>query len=332
MPMLLAASVGGPYVASNAPQWVSDVKSGAAAASSAPTAAAGPAPASPIAPVSDPFAAPAAIASTPVAPTPAAATPPPPTPAQQQATAPPQGPGATLYPTQTPLEGTPTYGLAEVFNFNVTKDWVYQRWARKSTALAELDLFGIRVPLVTGTQLYDVAGSLTYFFGADGRVRRISFRGQTGDTSQLVALVTQRYGLQAQPTVVAGEQLFQLRNGDELISELHTQPSPILWSSSPHSSFRVELELQDPAAARPLASSTLAATLPANSAAASAPPTSPGATPVATSTPPTTAAAEAPTEKPAADAEKLGWKAFFPRSRMSKAQIENLDQGNLYQW
>ncbi len=93
---------------------------------------------------------------------------------------------------QTPLEGTPTYSLAEVLRLDVTKEWVYQRWARKSTALSELDLYGVRVPLVTGTKLHDLAGSLTFFFAPDGRVQRISFRGRTGDTTQLVELASQR--------------------------------------------------------------------------------------------------------------------------------------------
>ena len=56
----------------------------------------------------------------------------------------PQGPGATLYQTVTPIEGLPAMSLNEVFNMNVSKEWVYQRWARKSTALSELGMFGIR--------------------------------------------------------------------------------------------------------------------------------------------------------------------------------------------
>ncbi|NOZ41500.1 MAG: hypothetical protein GXP24_14925, partial [Planctomycetes bacterium] len=134
----------------------------------------------------------------------------------------PQGPGAALYPTVTPLEGLPAMSLNEVFNMNVSKEWVYQRWARKSTALSELGLFGIRVPLVTGTQLYDLAGSLTYFFGNDGKVKRISFHGTTGDTTPLVTLATQQYGLRQQSTPVAGDQLFQILRQQQVFSELRT--------------------------------------------------------------------------------------------------------------
>jgi hypothetical protein len=238
---------------------------------------------------------------------------------------PPQGPGATLFPTVTPLEGIPTYSIAEVLRMDVSKEWVYQRWPRKSTALAELDLFGVRVPLVTGTQLHDLAGSLTYYFGIDGRVKRVSFRGRTGDTTQLAALVHQRFGLQAQPTPIAGEQVLQYRNGDAVLSELRTRPAPVLWASTPHDSFTVELELQDPAAARPLQTPLTATT-----AAVPAPQAAPAPAGVQAATPPA-AAAPAPPAQAAEESEPLGWKAFFPRSRLPRAQVDQLDKGNLYQ-
>jgi hypothetical protein len=233
-----------------------------------------------------------------------------------------------LFPNRTPLEGIPTYSLGEVLRMDVSKEWVYQRWPRKSTALAELDLFGVRVPLVSGTQLYDIAGSLTYFFGADGRVKRISFRGRTGDTTQLAGLVHQRFGLVAQPTPIAGEQLLQVRRDEEVLSELRTRPAPVLWASSPHDSFTVELELQDPAAARPLKAPAIDSGGRAGEVPAAAKPQAAAA--------PANVTAAAPVEKaaPAAEAAKaepLGWKAFFPRSRLPSPQIRNLNQGNLYQ-
>jgi hypothetical protein len=210
---------------------------------------------------------------------------------------------------------------------DVSKEWVYQRWPRKSTALSELDLFGVRVPLVTGTQLHDLAGSLTYYFGGDGRVKRISFRGRTGDTTQLAAIVHQRFGLQAQPTPIAGEQLLQYRSGDDVLSELRTRPAPVLWASTPHDSFAVELELQEPTTARPLQSPLMNVPL-AGMPSAQAPAAAPvagqaGAPPAAVASTPPAPAAE--------QAEPLGWKAFFPRSRLPKQQVQNLDVSNLYQ-
>jgi hypothetical protein len=313
-PTLLVASVGLPYVATNAPEWSQQIR-GAATAATAPTdaAAIAPAAASPgMAPLTVP---PAAAASHSV-----------------MSPAPLQASGSAAFINRPPVEGMQAHSLSDVLRMDVSKEWVYQQWPRKSTALAELDLYGVRVPLVSGTQLYDIAGSLTYFFGPDGRVRRISFRGRTGDTTQLAGIVHQRFGLTAQPTVIAGEQLLQYRRDDEVLSELRTQPAPVLWANSPHESFTVELELQHPATAKPLAPRV---NLPAatNTAPAAAEPG--GAKPQAAGDAKTQAGGgakeTAAVKGEAAKAEEpLGWKAFFPRSRATTQQIRNLNQGNLY--
>jgi hypothetical protein len=311
-PLLLAASVGVPYVASNTMEWTQQLRSGPAPVTAPATAP----------PAEAAATQPAATATPPVA-LPAAAPP--------LTFPPPQGPGANLFPTAAPLEGMPTHSIADVLRFDVSRDWVYQQWPRKSTALAELDLYGVRVPLVTGTQLHDLAGSLTYYFGLDGRVKRLTFTGRTGDTTQLAAIAHQRFGLQALATPIAGEQLLQYRNGDDVISELRTRPAPVLWASTPHDSFAVELVLQDPATAKPLPPRI---DLPAEVAGTPSQPAtafgSPAAAPAPSAAPATNAAAPPP--PPAAEpAEPLGWKAFFPRSRLPKAQVNQLDKANLYQ-
>ena len=68
-------------------------------------------------------------------------------------------------------------GLDEVLSFDRSVEWVMQRWPRVSTGLTYLQLQGYRVPLVTGTGLSDVAGSLTYYFNAGQQVQRITLRG-----------------------------------------------------------------------------------------------------------------------------------------------------------
>ncbi len=235
----------------------------------------------------------------------------------------PQGPGAALYPTVTPLEGLPAMSLHEVFNLNVSKEWVYQRWARKSTALSELGLFGIRVPLVTGTQLHDLAGSLTYYFSNNGRVERISFHGTTGDTTQLVMLVAQQFGLQQQSTPVAGEQLYQILRKNQIYSELRTRPAAVLWASSPHDSFAVDLDLQRPDTTTPLPSRLLPLPVVKNP-----PPTPPRSTLTAAQQRRARDAERTAklTEKEKAAKAKDGWKVFFPRSRVPKKQVESLQR------
>jgi len=149
-----------------------------------------------------------------------------------------------------PLEGMPVYDLADVLRMDVTQSWVYSRWSRKSTALADLDLHGIRVPLVTGTEVDDLAGSLTYYFNAAGQVQRLSFRGRTGDTRKLVTLVVARFGFRRQPPRFPSEQLYQVRWNGKPISELRIRPAPIIWAHAPHASFEVTLELERPGSGR----------------------------------------------------------------------------------
>jgi hypothetical protein len=229
-----------------------------------------------------------------------------------------QGLGTAISPSSAPLEGMPSMSLHDVFRFDVSKEWVYQRWARKSTALAELGLFGIRVPLVTGTQMHDLAGSLTYYFGQNGYLQRISFTGRTGDTTQLVMLMSQRYGLRPQSTVVVGEQLLQERYEEHVFSELRTRPAPVLWANSPHDSYAVELELQRPGAKTPLPQRTLLGNSPLAEQVA--------ATEVASET----ASGEGAAEKPADKSPGEAWNSYSPRSRVPKEQVENLDRRNRF--
>ena len=207
--------------------------------------------------------------------------------------------------------------LGEVIRFDVTKNWVYRRWNRKSTALAELDLFGVRVPLVTGTQLHDVAGSLTYYFDQQGIVQRIALTGRTGDTRPLEQLVLQRFGLQRQATVIAGERVYQLKSGRDVFGELRLKPAPVLVSSSPHDSFSVDMDLRRPGSQRPLPTRQL----PIPAVEQQAPESEPVREDIEDQA--AAAANEAePPEQPAADS----WEGYFPRSRVPKEQVERLQR------
>ena len=58
-----------------------------------------------------------------------------------------------------PIEGYSAHDLGEVLQFDGTPAWVMTRWPRVTAGLAELDLQGYRVPLVTGTA-QDVSGQM----------------------------------------------------------------------------------------------------------------------------------------------------------------------------
>ena len=161
-------------------------------------------------------------------------------------------------PDAAPLEGFTAVDLGEVLRFDISPEWVNTRWSRKTTSLAELQFHGVRVPLVTGTSVDDLAGSLTYYFNHDRQPERIVFQGRTGDARKVIALVTQRFGLLPQRAFHPGEQLYQVRWNDQPMSELRVRPASVVWASAPHANYEVTLDLQRPGAARYLPSNNSA--------------------------------------------------------------------------
>lgn len=213
-----------------------------------------------------------------------------------------------------PGAGLQPIPLPQVLNFNVSKAWVYQRWDRKTTALSELDLDGVRVPLVTGTSVGDVAGSLTYYFDEQGQVQRIALVGCTGNTTQLEQLVTHHFGFQRQATPIAGQRLYQLKSGDKVFGELRLRPAAVIVSNDPFDSFAIDFQLQRPGTGTPLPKKQLVS-VPLTSSAAQA-----AGTPQLPQAP---AKSSVSAEKQASD-ESGG--TFPPRSRIPKKQVDNLDR------
>lgn len=92
----------------------------------------------------------------------------------------------------------PVTQFDEVIRFDVYPEWVKTRWNRVSSTPGEFDLQGMRVPLVTGNQTYDLSGSLTYYFDSNRQIQRILFQGWTGDPNQLVRFLSSEYGFKQQ--------------------------------------------------------------------------------------------------------------------------------------
>lgn len=147
---------------------------------------------------------------------------------------------------QGPVEGYGRYDLAEVLNFDGSPSWVMSRWPRVTVGLAEPGLQGYRMPLVTGTGEDDVAGSLTYYFDRNERVKLIHFRGTTGNPHKLIGLVTGRYGFVQQPTGDPSLLLYQVKWNGKPTSELRIRTSRVLRASQPHARFQVELAMNRP--------------------------------------------------------------------------------------
>jgi hypothetical protein len=136
----------------------------------------------------------------------------------------------------------PTPAMSEVFRFDITVEWIMQRWPRVSTGMPYMQLQGYRVPLVTGTQLTDVAGSLTYYFNAQQRVERITFRGTSGDPSMLVALLGERHHFVRRLTNNPGLIVYEsVDSSNHPAGSLKIRSATVVKVDQPYSRFEVEL-------------------------------------------------------------------------------------------
>jgi hypothetical protein len=139
---------------------------------------------------------------------------------------------------------TPVVNLGEALRLEIQPDWVLSRWPRVATVVGELDWAGMRVPLITGYQPHDMAGSLTYYFDSQQRLRRMALEGFTGDERMLVSVATQTFGLVPEPSRDAG--LYVYRWNGEPLSVLSVQYAPLMSSDTTLVRRRVMLEINCP--------------------------------------------------------------------------------------
>jgi len=147
-------------------------------------------------------------------------------------------------PNGVPIEGAAVADLSEVIRFDVTPQWVMQRWPRVTTELSDLNLEGLRVPLVTGKLSYDLAGSLTYYFDKRQRVQRITFHGFTADERPLVDLLVKHCGFRPERTL--GRGLYLAKWGGKPRSALLVQHAPVVHASQRMTQLELELEVNRP--------------------------------------------------------------------------------------
>lgn len=134
--------------------------------------------------------------------------------------------------------------LREVLRFDIVPGWLPQRFARVSTVTSNVQMDGLRVPLITGTQAKDIAGSLTYYFDAGQTLKRINLHGLTGDPTTLANLMVQFY--QLKPMQSLGGQLFTSRWNNRVTSVMQVAPAPIIYAGADHSKYIIFLELNQP--------------------------------------------------------------------------------------
>ena len=156
-----------------------------------------------------------------------------------------------------PVPGTPvgpsprrtTYpniqNISELFRFSITPEWVIQHWPRVSSQNSEFKYSGLRVPIISGTQTTDLAGSLTYYFDQQRQLQRISFFGATGDPQRIINLAVGELGMA--PIAALGGYCYAVQDQQEqLQSILRVRNAPISVASRPNRRYRLELELNRP--------------------------------------------------------------------------------------
>ena len=146
-----------------------------------------------------------------------------------------------------PMTGDPIGDIREVARFDITPDWVLSRFPRVTTILAETDLEGFRVPIVTGTRTDDIAGTLTYYFDRSGKLQRLTLHGFTGDPTRMVDTATRHYGLQHTPSLEAG--VYTRSWNGVPVQFLRLTHAPVVYSDAIHQKFTVYFELNQPSLA-----------------------------------------------------------------------------------
>jgi len=137
-----------------------------------------------------------------------------------------------------------TVDFREFFRFDATPDWVVQRYPRVSTISGSKELDGYRSPLVTGTGLKDLSGTITYYFDRFQKVQRIQFQGYTGDPQPLVTLMTQYYYFAPKP--ILGGQLYVVAWNSNPTGVMEITRANVVFSANQANSFKIFLEINQP--------------------------------------------------------------------------------------
>lgn len=145
------------------------------------------------------------------------------------------------------LAGEPVGDFGEVFRFDISPRWIAERWPHVSTGLAQLQLHGHRVPLVTGTEETDLAGSLTYYFSPRQRVERLVFQGTTGDPSRFIAFLNRNYHFVHRAMNDPGLFIYEAvdRNGN-FAGAAEIRSSWTVRADAPLRRYQIKLQLERP--------------------------------------------------------------------------------------
>src|SRR5262245_44635854 len=140
------------------------------------------------------------------------------------------------------VSGPEISNFGEVFRFDISPQASRYKWSRVSAGLGDPRLQGYRVPLVTGTCPSDLAGSLTYYFDGQPRLRRITFLGTTADPQRLIDFLCRQYGFRR--TQSANTRVTAWRVRFRFSGLLQIMPAEVLDKHQASTNYRVELSLE----------------------------------------------------------------------------------------
>jgi hypothetical protein len=139
------------------------------------------------------------------------------------------------------VPGPEITSFGEVFRFDISPQAITSRWTRVSTGLGDARFQGYRVPLMTGPAESDLAGSLTYYFDGQPKLRRITFLGTTGNPQRLIQFLARHYGFRRFPNGNARVTTYGVRFPYSGILKIAT--AEVIDKSLASTNYRIELSL-----------------------------------------------------------------------------------------
>ena len=139
------------------------------------------------------------------------------------------------------LDGGVFSGIGQILDFDITPSTITNRWARVSFLVRDDGLHSYRVPVVTGEEEDDLAGSLTYLFKENEQLQRIEFLGYTQNTETLVRVMKHKFRMTKRPSPV--QELYVKSQHKLPVSALRVIQPDVVTTSANSTPYEIRFEL-----------------------------------------------------------------------------------------
>ena len=139
------------------------------------------------------------------------------------------------------LDGGVFSGIDQILDFDITPSAITNRWARVSFHVREDGFHSYRVPVVTGEEKDDLAGSLTYLFNENEQLQRIEFLGYTKNIDTLVRVMKHKFSMTRRPSPI---QALYVKSQNKLpVSALRVIHPDVVKTSANSTTYEIRFEL-----------------------------------------------------------------------------------------